>query len=542
MSYRGLFLLIAICAVGCGDDSAAASAGDDGGGSPPPVPAGKDGGAPGPSERDGAVDTAEMRDAATNVDAGDQPDHERDASVEHDAATDVPEPLVELPAGSSEVDGIVNLVDEAAAAQVEQYILDEGPEVIPTQRHRLTLPANLFLTSYPEDYDFLFFITDHELVGGTTVARFEAVNRPAVPGGTSEFEIRAAGYRSNGRLKGVIGVRYRPLIFPPVAHELLHYWANDLDPRFGFGADGYGEHWGLTSVNGILGGYDRTTLRCQTPAGALPPGCTALGSGRTRYVVGAFHGNDNTARDIPYAPLELYLMGLIPSTEVPSSFQRLAGGAIDETTYDDATNTVVVEADSIAETTFASIMERHGEVPQLAPDARQFKVAFVVVSAEPAPAKVLSEVAFWAAIFDGRQDKPEWPSFEELALGHATIDAELGERRKVSDPPPAEREPLACDVLAQDCPRPELSCNEYAPPLCALSGGIAVDQPCNATFACAPGLECMRSASDQSKFFCKPYCDPTGSGARSCQTLCPGKSVEFQNSDGVTVSAACTPD
>ena len=524
---------------GCSDDDAAS--GEDAAAEQPSNPS-ADAAAEKPRGpgTDAGDETPPRSDAGRAVDAG-AGSEAGDAGDAGDAAVSMPEPLVELPAGSRELDGVVNLVDEDAAAQLEQYILTRQPVFI-TQRHSLTLSTNLFLESYPEDYDFLFFITDHELTGGSVIAAFEPVTRPALPGGTSEFEIQASGYTTNGRLKGVIGVRYRPLIFPPLAHEMLHYWANDLDPRLGFGGAGYEAHWGLSSVNGLLGGFDPATLRCETPANAVPPNCTALGSGRTRYVTAAFHGNDNTARSISYAPLELYLMGLIPGSEVPSSFQLFDGGAIDETSYDDVTGSVVVEADGVHDVPFSSIVERHGQVPLLAPDARHWKVAFVVVSAEPAPQEVLEEVAFWAAVFGGRQDKPEWPSFEELALGHATLDTELGARRAVSQPPPAERAPLECDVLQQNCPRAELSCNEYFPPLCALSGGLGEDQPCDATFACAPGLECMRSASNQSQFSCKPYCDPQGNAASSCQALCPGQSVEFKTMDGVTASAACTPD
>ena len=542
MSCRSVLLLAVLVwgVAACGDDDGGVDTSGDGGDAS--SASGDDDAstqAPKPT-RDAATDAGgEPSDGAAvsdgGVDAG-------TGEPAEDAATPPPDPPVELPAGSREVEGIVNLVDEAAAAQLETFILHTAPPAIPTERHGLTEPANLFLEVYPEDYDFLIFLTDHELVGGSAVAVFEHVNQPAVRGGTFEFEIQASGYRSNGRLKGVIGVRYRPLIFPPLAHELMHNWANHLDASLGLRVPEFESHWGLTSVHGLLGGFDASTLRCVTPAGASPPACTALGSGRTRYSVGVFHGNDNTARGIPYAPLELYLMGLIPGSEVPSKFIQLVGGAIDQTSYDDAVEGVVVEADSLREVTFASIVARHGDVAPLAADQRHFKVAFVVVSAQPAPDKVLSEVAFWAAIFDGRQDKPEWPSFEETALGHATLDAKLGERRKVSSPAPAPREPLVCDVLAQDCPRAELSCNEYFPPLCALSGGIAVDQPCNATFACAPGLECMRSASNQNQFFCKPYCDPAGSGARSCQALCPGKNVQFRTTEGMTVSAACVPD
>jgi hypothetical protein len=394
------------------------------------------------------------------------------------------------------------------------------------------------LTYYPEEYDFLYFVTDHVLSGGTTVAKYEDVNRRATPGGTLEMEVQASGYRTTGRLKGVIGVRYRPGIFPPIAHETLHYWANFLDPRFGFGERAGDPHWGLASVNGVLGGFDAASLHCETPANATPPSCAALPSGRTRYIVNAFFPNDNTARSIPYAPLELYLMGVMPGSDVPTHFQVFDQGAIDESTR--GADTVVVQALGLKSVDFASIVARHGKVPQLSQDKRTFKAAFVVVSAQPASDEVLGEVAKWAAVFGARMKLNGWRSFESYASGLSSMDTLLGPRRAASDPVPQERGELSCDVLKQNCPRAELGCYEYSPPLCALSGSVALDHVCDATFACAPGLECMSGASKT--YACEPYCDPSAAASdKACATLCPGNELVLKDKSGRTVSAACKP-
>jgi hypothetical protein len=443
------------------------------------------------------------------------------------------------PQGSREVDGIVNLVDGPAADQLEQYILaTKTTQALPPRRHGLTLPANLFLAYYPEDYDFLYFVTDHVITGGTTIAQYEDVNRRAIPGGTLEMEVQASGYRTAGRLKGVIGVRYRPVIFPPIAHETLHYWANFLDPQFGFGQAAGDPHWGLASVNGVLGGFDAISLRCETPANAAPPACTALPGGRTRYVVNAFYPNDNTGRGLPYAPLELYLMGLLPGSDVPAHFQVFDHGAIDESMR--GADSVVVEAQGLKSVDFANIVARHGNVPQLPQDKRSFRAAFVVISAQPASADVLSDVAKWAAGFGHRVKINGWPSFEDAASGLASMDTLLGGRRVASDHVPQERGELSCDVLKQNCPRSELGCYEYLPPLCALSGAVARDQACAAPFACAPGLECMSGASNA--YSCEPYCDPsTIASDKACAMLCPGNEFDVQDKTGNTVSAACKP-
>src|SRR4029079_14408866 len=65
-----------------------------------------DGGAHGRSDAGGGADAAAGSDAGS-----------RDAST--------PDPLVPLPKGSREVDGIVNLVDAPAAQELEDYILGD---------------------------------------------------------------------------------------------------------------------------------------------------------------------------------------------------------------------------------------------------------------------------------------------------------------------------------------------------------------------------------------------------------------------------------
>src|SRR5262249_49929712 len=53
--------------------------------------------------------------------------------------------LVELPAGSREADGIVNLIDADAAKDIDDFLA--------TGMGKLTRPLNLFLTYYEERYD-----------------------------------------------------------------------------------------------------------------------------------------------------------------------------------------------------------------------------------------------------------------------------------------------------------------------------------------------------------------------------------------------------
>jgi hypothetical protein len=452
---------------------------------------------------------------------------------------------VPLPPGSREVGGIVNLVDAGAAEELEIFFTVEEP-VFVTRREDLVRSFNLFVDHYLEEYDFVFFYTDHPITNAFASGIFQALKLRAEPGGSSEIEIALGGYKTNGRTRGVIAMNYSTNFFGPLPHEVLHYWANALDTRFGFGIglnEDFGSHWGYASVNGQLGGFDGATLRCETPANAMPPACTPLASGRTRYVVGDFAPFTNSYRSVPYSPLELYLMGLAPASEVPQSFQVLIEGTIVTPETQGTGGTVVVEADGIDTVTFAEITARHGMKPMLPAAERAMRAAFVVISAEPASDAVMNDVARMAAAFGARETVANWDPFEMHTLGRATLDTELGARRDTEAPAPAPRELFECDVVAQDCPRDELGCYLRSPTFCALSGGVELDQPCDAPFACAPGLDCVASNANPTAFVCKPYCDPTSTtSADSCEILCPGRYEEYQTTAGVVLGGLCFPE
>jgi hypothetical protein len=280
-------------------------------------------------------------------------------------------------------------------------------------------------------------------------------------------------------------------------------------------------------------------LRCETPTGGLPPSCTAGAGGRTRYVVASFFPNDNT--HAPYAPLELYLMGLLPASEVPATFQLLDGAELVADSFDADTETVVVEADGLHELAFADIVARHGEAEILPEDARHFTAAFAVISSEPTPDDVLSDVGEYAAAFGNRGTSPYIVgSFEELTGDRATLDTRLGPRRAVSSAVPEPRQFFECDLLLQDCPRPELACYGFTPNLCALSAGLLEGETCDGQFACAPGLDCFSAPSAPDVYACTPYCDSDDdSSSLACATLCPGMQQIMQDENGVTIGAIC---
>jgi hypothetical protein len=453
------------------------------------------------------------------------------------AGGSVPDPVVPLPEGSRVVDEVVNLVDAPAAEELDAFLIG-GEPMHAVLRQRLVKSVNLFLEHYEEEVDFLIVVTDHPVAGATLAGAFESLNRRAEPGGGNEIEIALGGYRTTGRLRAVIGINKRDLIGPPLGHEILHEWAAHFDPALGFGGPAVGVHWGFTSVHGRLGGFDGSTLKCQTPANAAPPGCTPESNGRTRYVVDHFFPHDNTRE--PYSPLELYVMGLLPKEEVPETFMVLEGAEEVPDSFDPDTETIVVEADGLGEIAFADVLARHGEMALLPEDERAFSAAFVVVSSEPAPDQIMNDVAEWAAGFGNRGTSPVVPSFETETGGRATMDTTLPPRRTESSVVPEPRVRFDCNVLTQDCPRAELACFDFTPSYCALSGGVEEGQSCDRLYQCAAGLDCFSGPSDPDAYVCTPYCDPEDTtSALACTALCPGNELRFVDADDTTVGAVC---
>jgi hypothetical protein len=344
--------------------------------------------------------------------------------------------FVPLPAESRELDGVVNLVDARATTELESFLI--GSDAQPSSQGGLTASLNLFLEHYVEEYDFVYFLTDRP-VAANAIGRFESVTQPAMPGIGHDVASTREGYATNGRTRGVIGVQFRPGRYGPMGHEMLHYWANFLDPSFGFGVglnEDFGAHWGYAGVHGVLGGFDPRTLRCETPSGATPPDCTPGATGRTRFVTGLFGENDNGV-ETPCGPLELYLMGLVPVAEVPDEIPVLvdAGSLV----YDTLAETASVEAARVTSVRVSDIVLRHGIVPELPADERAFRAAFVVISSTPATGAVLAEVADYAKWHGNRETHTGVLSFEALTGGRATLDTRLGQRRRLTDAAPAPR-------------------------------------------------------------------------------------------------------
>jgi hypothetical protein len=425
-----------------------------------------------------------------------------------------------------EYHGIVNFVSQELVDELELY-MSTSKRFTGGSDGTLETLINVFYDHYRDDYDFVFFFSDHT-IDGPAAGLNGAVNNPPLLG--TGRDAPGSQMRGPPNLKSAIGMEAPPPNgLPPFAHELMHYWGNDLDGRLGFGdlhqAD-WGAHWGLSGVNGQLGGFAPATLRCAEPVAAKPPNCTAESSGLTRYLVEPFEPA-SAPRDRSYAPLELYLMGLMPASEIEEPIPYFVGATFDvDNPSFAADGSLVVEATGVAEMTIADIVARHGEVPLRAAGDRHFRIAVALITATPASEELLDSLVEMASVFGGETTSdahPEWKSFEQLTGARATLSWRLGERRE----PDGEYQDWVIpfyDECRPDGPACDagLTCYGTGGFYCSVAGSGAQGDNCLRDNDCAAGLNCVPAPSQSGVSMCAPYCDHVDDAAPdACAVLCP---------------------
>ena len=172
----------------------------------------------------------------------------------------------------------------------------EGVRTTPLRDSLIAYAAD-FYQWFEDEFDYLVFLSNLSTIEeGSSIAysgRYNHVMNDTEGIGLSKFLNSSFG--SAGRLRGVIHLKWNnSLRYGPFVHELLHAWANYAVPTVD------GAHWGFSSANGLLGGFDIANLM-------------DLGDGR--WTAGRFHTNGNYGT--PFSPIELYLAGLASRDEVP---------------------------------------------------------------------------------------------------------------------------------------------------------------------------------------------------------------------------------
>ena len=163
--------------------------------------------------------------------------------------------------------------------------------------------SRAFYQRYDDEFDLIVLVynvpSELESEGNWNAAGLMKVVRNSVGGDGVRNRNIGKSYGSPSKLKGIISLFCNDFIMRgPLLHEIMHLWMSDIEVI----PTSIRSHWGFSSVNGQLGGFDRSGL---------------VKHGNGLYSVGStfdVHGNV-PAR--PYAPLELYLAGWLASDEVP---------------------------------------------------------------------------------------------------------------------------------------------------------------------------------------------------------------------------------
>jgi hypothetical protein len=168
-----------------------------------------------------------------------------------------------------------------------------------------------------DDYDVIVFVGNAD----TSDASYDGFSIQVsnnVDGLGAPIWSSTSCYGSEGRLRGIITIpdidslwkeHESPLVntaYGPLIHEVLHLWGGgDLLPTIeDFNGAIIGGHWGVSSANGVLGGFDLEALSIVED-----------GIYRTNF----FFATGNPNLDLFLSPLELYMMGVLPASEVPDT-------------------------------------------------------------------------------------------------------------------------------------------------------------------------------------------------------------------------------
>ena len=282
-----------------------------------------------------------------------------------------------------------------------------------------------FYQHFEDEFDFLLVLRNL-IVGAdvidTACAFYVSVSNN-VQGIGEPLYSEAQRWGSSGKLQGVLGFRYvgtssilrwTPVGRGPGIHEFMHRWANSVAPT----RDGF--HWGFSSANGILGGFDITSL---------------VDHGGNRYTAGEFNTNGSHGR--PFSPIELYLAGLISPEEVPDLWVAEDGEWVlnNEGGIVRASDGYpIFTASQIKTYTIEDIISEHGpRVPDASQSQRDFRAAVILLTDEKHPAnrrvlERLSEDVSWtshAAFTEEGDDRYgnaiRKTNFYESTGGRATI-------------------------------------------------------------------------------------------------------------------------
>lgn len=176
-------------------------------------------------------------------------------------------------------------------------------------------------------------------------------------------------YGSAGSLRGVVLLNFsRALIHGPLLHELHHAWANFVIPT------SVPSHWGFSSANGQLGGFDHEQLKF------VNDGVYSAGT--------SWNPRANGGNSMAYSPIELYLSGFLTPDQVPDLWVAPTGHwyAPSKDESENGTQQSLFSADFTEIYTIEDIIEEHGKrIPSAENSPKTFRAVVVLLVDERQP-------------------------------------------------------------------------------------------------------------------------------------------------------------
>jgi hypothetical protein len=193
----------------------------------------------------------------------------------------------------------------------------------------------------------------------------------------------------------------------PVLHEMMHRWGNFVLP----GPREFAMHWGFSNVGGQLGGFTDLEPFKEGTFHAFnrfrPDKCFSPNTPSATW---------DTRNTIPYAPLELYLMGLLRIDEIPSEIIVLEDGWF----VDDAA-CIVSGVKHVYQT--EDLLQPIRQ-PEPAFSQKRFKILTVVVTPTPLPEEewdyYLQQLKWFE--YEGDDGDPDLYNFWEATGGRASVE------------------------------------------------------------------------------------------------------------------------
>jgi hypothetical protein len=277
------------------------------------------------------------------------------------------------------------------------------------------LLINDIYKKFDDDFDFIFLILNEQVKpSNLPYGQLNRVSNSVEGLGINIFD-NTSNYGSAGKLKSLIQLTQIDFLTNgPSSHEILHNWANLAIPteavnNFGTNLTSFAMvgHWGFTGGNtkGQLGGFDQTTL---------------VDNGNGSYTVDEFNFNANGANSIPYNELELYLMGMIPLTEITAfdGFTTITS----LTNNENGTWTFEATKTNYTPTSLNTLLGNR--IPSSTTAQKDFKALVVVITDSPLTTAEWDQVNFDAELYSRTSDDnfANFYNFWEATGGLGTIE------------------------------------------------------------------------------------------------------------------------